>query len=83
MSDVDLARLVAALRDTASKATEKVVSEEPFLDDYGRLGGIRPGGPRTREVCSDKYDRHWIAGRIEGMADMLEAMLAPPPTKNS
>lgn len=79
---VDIERLIAALRDTAGKAEEKVTRSFPNPDRYsGRVyGGDQP---ETITDTSDRYSREWIAGRILGMADTLEAMLsvaAPPPT---
>jgi predicted DNA-binding transcriptional regulator YafY len=70
MSDLEIIKnVVAALRDTAAKAAEKTrtVTKEHDYQSYGR----------EKEVTyeTDTYSRDWIAGRILGMADMIDALL--------
>ena len=67
-------RIVAALRDTAAKGVE--TREEAYVDyDHTQYLG-RQEVTRTRKV--EAYSREWLVGRIEGMADTLEAMMGQP-----
>lgn len=73
---INHARLIAALRDTAAKATEtktiKVSRME--MDDFMRN---RPAPDREEEV--EAYSKEWIAGRLLGMADTIEALVSATP----
>lgn len=68
---VDLPRLIAALRDTAEKATSTEKVEVPST----RRGQYGLEEAYTYTETHDRYPREWIAGRLLGMADTLEAML--------
>lgn len=70
---VDLTRLIAALRDTAEKAVSTDTVEVPST----RRGQYGIEEKYTYTEMRDRYSREWIAGRILGMADTLEAMLSP------
>lgn len=76
---VDLNRLVAALRDTAEKATATETIERPN-HNYQRQNGYGFDEAKTVTETIDKFDRQWIAGRLLGMADTLDAMLSLTPT---
>jgi hypothetical protein len=71
---VDLNRLIAALRDTAEKAT----STETIERVGKRHGNYGIEENYSYPETSDRYSRDWIAGRLLGMADTLEAMLVTP-----
>lgn len=68
---VDLPRLIAALRDTADKATSTEQTEVPST----RCGQYGIEEAYTYKETRDRYSRDWVAGRLLGMADTLEAML--------
>jgi len=76
---IDHARLIAALRDTAAKATEmREVTRPDFAAVVSRPHFNRVDEPTiTEEVPA--YSVDWIAGRLLGMADTLEAMSADQP----
>jgi hypothetical protein len=71
---IDYARLIAALRDTAAKATE--VTEVDVLDFEQEM--MRPhfnrAEPLTRKERRETFSKDWIAGRLLGMADTIEAL---------
>ncbi len=70
MSDLNYKLIVEILRDTAEKTTEQLEITEkiaPHLDGYHVK--------EDRSYTQDKYDRHWIAGRLQGMADGIESIL--------
>jgi hypothetical protein len=72
--DLTLAKVVAALRDTAEMATAtetvRIATDHrwngnQFVDGYS-------------EQAHNKYSRDWIAGRLLGLADAIDAMLVKP-----
>ncbi|MBF9234695.1 hypothetical protein [Microvirga alba] len=67
MSEAVLSQVVAALRDTADK-TLKV--EERKRTGYNHV----PGGFGEQISVVETYPREWVAGRLLGMADMIEAI---------
>jgi len=80
MSDDMTTKVVAALRDMAAKVDETVVAEVPDIDrgmSWQQHG--QPFPTRTEE--RPKYERAWLSGRLLGMADALEAVAPPSPTK--
>lgn len=69
MSIEVLDMVVAALRDTSEKTTAEIVEERKTMEPGPY--GIQPGVYTDRR---DKYSRDWIAGRLLGMAEMIEAV---------
>ncbi len=70
MSDLNYRLVVEILRDTAEKTTEQLEITEktpPRLNGYDVV--------EERTYTHDKYDRSWIAGRLQGMADGIEVIL--------
>lgn len=72
---VDHMRLIAALRDTANKATETVEVEVPDFAAEMASPHFNRREPLTRTERREVYSKDWIAGRLVGMADTLEAIL--------
>ena len=71
---VDRTRLIAALRDTAAKATQVTEIEVPDFEAEMRNPRFNRDQPLTRKETRDTYSKDWIAGRLLGMADVIEAM---------
>lgn len=68
---MEISRLIEALRDTAHKATEtKEVTRPSFEINHN----WRQAAPDTVTEHVEAYSKDWIAGRLLGMADTLEAM---------
>ncbi len=73
MDDKMLEMVVAALRDTAAKTLEtKTRKEKRFVQDH--IYGGRPPEQEEVDVTEEAYSKDWIAGRLLGMADAIEAM---------
>jgi hypothetical protein len=71
---VDRTRLIAALRDTAAKALEVTEVDVPDFEAEMRSPHFNRDRPLTRKEARDTYSKDWIAGRLLGMADVIEAM---------
>lgn len=71
---VDRTRLIAALRDTAAKATEPVEVSVPDFDQMVRQPHFNRDAPLSRTETREAYSKDWIAGRLLGMADVIEAL---------
>jgi hypothetical protein len=69
---IDHKRLIAALRDTAAKANETREVERP---NYEMNPTWRSGQQATVTETVESFSKDWIAGRLLGMADTLEALL--------
>jgi hypothetical protein len=65
--------IVVAIRDMAEKVNEQEVTKRMERDSSNYY--------QEREVQyhSEKYSKDWIAGRLLGMADMLDAMAFQKP----
>jgi hypothetical protein len=74
MNSILLETVVAALRDTASKTLE-TKSIERAASQYSGLPGYSQA-ERPYEV--EAFSRDWIAGRLLGMADTIEAVSKSP-----
>jgi hypothetical protein len=72
---IDHIRLIAALRDTATKATE---TKEVTRPNYDINPTWRSGEAVTVTEHVEAYSKDWIAGRLLGMADTLEALISEP-----
>lgn len=64
--------IIAALRDTAIKVSETKKVKRLRYDD----STVVRYQPQLQEVEEDveAYSKDWLAGRLLGMADMIEAM---------
>ena len=75
-----LSRVIEALRDTAAK-TEEIIETvqtiQPSVEDHMWRKHPEPSTVTHRD---HRYPREWVAGRLLGMADMVEAMTAPKVT---
>lgn len=73
MTDELIESIIAALRDTAAKTLETktikqmAYSPQDVAYNYGR-------GPGEVDVEVEAYSKDWLAGRLLGMADMIEAV---------
>ncbi len=72
---IDHKRLIAALRDTAAKGTEVTEIEVPDFQELIANPRFDRVQPSTRKETRDTYSKDWIAGRLLGVADTLEALL--------
>ncbi|KGM44473.1 hypothetical protein JY97_00585 [Alkalispirochaeta odontotermitis] len=73
MSDLDLNKIIEVLRDTAAKTVETETKPSTLhgaKNFYMEHGGMCSEEPPTETVS--KYDRNWLAGRMEGLADGIE-----------
>ena len=68
---MEISKVIAALRDTAQKATETKEVTRP--NDMINHGWSRDAPSIVIEHV-EAYSKDWIAGRLLGMADTLEAM---------
>lgn len=83
MSDtVTITKLIAALRDTAEKATATETVQVPN-PGYQMQRGYAFDEKQTIDETTLKHSRDWIAGRLLGMADTLEAMISETPTPST
>jgi hypothetical protein len=63
-------KVVAALRDTAAKVNETATIERTERNP------MRSWEAQTVTDEVEKYSKDWIAGRLLGMADTIEALTA-------
>lgn len=71
---IPIANVIAALRDTAGKVNEQVV-ENRVVHPAGDYGFLRD---EIQQFSTERYSKDWIAGRLIGMADILEAVEVKP-----
>ena len=70
---IDHAKLEAALRDSAAKALEVTEIEVPDFEAEMLNPRFKP---LTRKEVRETYSKEWIAGRLLGMADTIEALIS-------
>lgn len=72
---IEWERVVAVLRDTANKAMEMQEVEVPdFQHDLMNPHFNRKETTMRKEI-QERYSKEWVSGRIQGIADAIEAMI--------
>lgn len=76
---IEWERVVKVLRDTADKALE--MQEHEVHDFQGEMMNPRfdRNAPLMRKEMRGRYSKEWVSGRIQGIADAIEAMCKSGP----
>lgn len=72
---IEWARVVAVLRDTADKAMETVEVNVPDFQHDMMNPNFNRREATMRKEERERYSKEWVSGRIQGIADAIEAMI--------
>jgi hypothetical protein len=73
MTDELMQAVIDALRDTAAKTLETKTIKQMAYSPQDMAYNYNKG-PGEVDVEVEAYSKDWLAGRLLGMADMIEAM---------
>lgn len=71
-------RVVKALRDTADKAMETQEFEVPDVMHDMNYPQFNREKTTMRIETRERFSKEWVSGRIQGIADAIEAMMPQP-----
>lgn len=74
---IEWERVVKLLRDTADKAIEVQEYEVPDFHHDMMNPRFDREKTTTRTETRDRFPKEWVSGRIQGIADAIEAMMGP------